>query len=102
MIITILLLYFTGALTVLYLGLEQKKRISSGKAKIVSVKDVDFDRGSLHLRSYKRVENGVWTFDWLPSDFIRMSFFSWLFWLLIGVILLYDFINKQINKIDEN
>ena len=102
MILTILLFYFTGMLTVLYLALEQKKRISKGKAKIVSVKDVDLDKGYLHIRSYKRVEDGIWTFDWLPSDFVRMSLLSWLFWILIGAILLYDFINKQINKIDEN
>ena len=102
MILTILSAYFVGMLSVLLLAIEQRRRIIKGTARIVTVKDIDLDKGFIHLRSYKRVEDGVWTFDWLPSDFVRMSVLSWLFWVVIGVIAFWLFINKQINKIDEN
>jgi hypothetical protein len=102
MILTILLIYFSGMAATIGLALAQRKLIRSGKATIVPVRDFVIRNGSLYTYRSRRVENGIWTFDWLPSDFMRMSFLSWLFWLLLGLTWIYFTINEHIDKIDED
>lgn len=99
--ITIVLSYLSGMLPAIIMAILQKRLLAKGIASFVDDNRVDMtSRGSLRITSGRKVENGILGFEWKPSEFLKMSILSWLFIIIVGLVLLWLYINSLIDKID--
>jgi len=95
-----LLFYVLGAIPTLILAILQLLRLKSGKASLGY--DTDYELYGSFIRSIKRrkVVNGLYGMDWLPSDLIKMAIMGGLVWVILFIAWVVGRINLLINKID--